>query len=256
MNEIRDGVRERYTRIASEIAGTNTREGETSCCGEECCGPDVDGCGGGYDASELVSLGLDPRASLGCGNPTLMADLRPGDTVLDLGSGAGIDVLLSARRVGPAGHAFGVDMTDEMLTLARANQASSGVANATFLKGTIEELPLPDQSVDVVISNCVINLAADKRAVLQEAFRVLRPGGRLAVTDMVALLEMPPALKGRMDLWAGCVAGTIGVDVYAGHLRATGFEAIDIDVEPNQHPSDFGGWIASAAVRATKPPAG
>src|SRR2546427_405119 len=191
-----------------------------SCCDDSCC--DANGCGDAYAADELASLGLDAAVSLGCGNPLLLADLRPGEDVLDLGSGAGLDVLLSARRVGPDGHAYGVDMTDEMLAVARSNQAKAMVANATFLKGAIEQIPLPDGAVDVVISNCVINLAADKRAVLREAHRVLRPGGRFAVADMVGLAELPAEVKRSLDQWAGCVAGTISIQEYTSALRADG----------------------------------
>src|SRR5437867_2135442 len=202
--ELRQLVRAKYAQSALGMAKGS------ACCDDSCC--DANGCGDGYAADELASLGLDASASLGCGNPTLLADLRPGEVVLDLGSGAGLDVLLSARRVAPDGHAYGVDMTDEMLAVALANQTKSGLSNATFLKGTIESVPLPDASVDVVISNCVINLAADKRAVLREAFRVLRPDGRFAVADMIALEELTPEAKQRLDLWAGCVAGTISLD--------------------------------------------
>jgi ubiquinone/menaquinone biosynthesis C-methylase UbiE len=170
--------------------------------------------------------------------------------VLDLGSGAGLDVLLSARRVLPAGHAYGVDMTDEMLAVARKNQDKAAVTNATFLKGTIEDLPLPDASVDVVISNCVINLAADKRAVLREAHRVLVPGGRLAVADMVALAELPPEVKRSLDDWAGCIAGTISIEEYTDALRGAGFRDVDVEVLRETRIGD--GAIASAYIRARK----
>jgi ubiquinone/menaquinone biosynthesis C-methylase UbiE len=222
-----------------------------SCCDDSCC--DANGCGDAYAADELASLGLDAAVSLGCGNPMLLADLRPGEDVLDLGSGAGLDVLLSARRVAPGGQVYGVDMTDEMLAVARANQATSGLGNATFLKGTIESVPLPDASVDVVISNCVINLAADKGAVLREAFRVLRPNGRFAVADMIALDELAPEAKQRLDLWAGCVAGTISLDAYTKKLQAAGFEAIDIEVTREVRLEDVEGLIASAYIRARRP---
>jgi ubiquinone/menaquinone biosynthesis C-methylase UbiE len=224
-----------------------------SCCDEECCSET--GCGEGYSAEEIASVGMSPTASLGCGNPMLLADLRPGETVLDLGSGAGLDVLLSAKRVAPGGHAYGVDMTDEMLAVARENQRKSGLANVTFLKGTIEEIPLDDSAVDVVISNCVINLAADKGAVLREAFRVLRPEGRFAVADMVAIEDLSPETKKRLDLWAGCVAGTISIDDYTTKLRDAGFRDVDIEVTKEQHLDGVEGTIASAYIRARKPAA-
>src|SRR5438034_5441229 len=221
-----------------------------SCCDDSCC--DANGCGDGYAADELASLGLDAAVSLGCGNPMLLADLRPGEVVLDLGSGAGLDVLLSARRVAPGGHAYGVDMTDEMLAVARANQAKVAVDNATFLKGTIEEIPLPDASVDVVISNCVINLAADKRAVLREAYRVLGPGGRFAVADMVAIAELPAEVKRSLDQWAGCVAGTISIDEYTTALRDAGFRDVDVEITRETRLDGVDGAIASAYIRARK----
>jgi SAM-dependent methyltransferase len=245
MNEIQDTVRAKYAERALEMAKG------TSCCDDSCC--DANGCGDGYAAEELASVGLGAGVSLGCGNPTLLADLRPGEVVLDLGSGAGLDVLLSAKRVAPDGQAYGVDMTDEMLAVARANQAKSGLSNATFLKGTIENVPLPDAAVDVVISNCVINLAADKGAVLREAFRVLRPEGRFAVADMIALEELAPDAKRRLDLWAGCVAGTISLDAYTQELREAGFDAIDIEVTREVKLEGVEGRIASAYIRARRP---
>jgi ubiquinone/menaquinone biosynthesis C-methylase UbiE len=168
-------------------------------------------------------------ASLGCGNPTALARLNPGETVLDLGSGGGIDVLLSARRVGPAGKAYGLDMTDEMLALARENQRKAGVENVEFLKGEIEHIPLPDDSVDVIISNCVINLSADKDQVLREAFRVLKPGGRLAVSDVVTRGEMPPEIRQRVLLWVGCIAGALEENEYRAKLSAAGFDSVDVE---------------------------
>jgi ubiquinone/menaquinone biosynthesis C-methylase UbiE len=173
--------------------------------------------------------------------------------VLDLGSGGGLDVLLSARRVAPGGHAYGVDMTDEMLALANRNRARAGVENATFLRGTIEQVPLPDASVDVVISNCVINLAEDKGAVIREAFRVLRPGGRLAVSDMVELRDLPPPVKQALDAWAGCVAGTIPVEQYRELLVDAGFEAVELEITGEQAVEGLPGAIGSAAIRARKP---
>jgi arsenite methyltransferase len=245
VSEIQEAVRERYAAKALQMAQS------ASCCDTSCCG-DESGCGGEYSASELASVGIDATSSLGCGNPMLLAELRPGERVLDLGSGAGLDVLLSARRVGPDGHAYGVDMTDEMLAVARANQAKAAVTNATFLKGAIEAIPLPDAAVDVVISNCVINLAADKRAVLREAHRVLRPGGRFAVADMVALAELPVEVKRSLDQWAGCVAGTISIDEYTAALRDTGFKAIDVEVTREVRLDGVDGAIASAYIRARK----
>jgi arsenite methyltransferase len=245
VSEIQDAVRERYAAKALQMVQS------ASCCDTNCCG-DESGCGGEYSASELASVGIDATSSLGCGNPMLLAELRPGERVLDLGSGAGLDVLLSARRVGPEGHAYGVDMTDEMLAVARANQAKAAVANATFLKGTIEAIPLPDAAVDVVISNCVINLAADKRTVLREAHRVLRSGGRFAVADMVALAELPVEVKRSLDQWAGCVAGTISIDEYTAALRDAGFKAIDVEVTREVRLDGVDGAIASAYIRALK----
>jgi len=245
VSEIQDAVRERYAAKALQMAQS------ASCCDSSCSG-DESGCGGEYSARELASVGIDATSSLGCGNPMLLAELRPGERVLDLGSGAGLDVLLSARRVGPDGHAYGVDMTDEMLAVARSNQAKAAVANATFLKGAIEAIPLPDAAVDVVISNCVINLAADKRAVLREAHRVLRPGGRFAVADMVALAELPVEVKRSLDQWAGCVAGTISIDEYTAALRDAGFKAIDVEVTREVRLDGVDGAIASAYIRARK----
>ncbi len=249
MSELQEAVRARYAERALQMVKTTPG----SCCDDSCCSTEDSTCGEGYTAAELASIGLDPTASLGCGNPTMLADLHPGEAVLDLGSGAGIDVLLSARRVTPGGYAYGVDMTEEMLAVARENQRKSGVANATFLKGTIEQVPLADAAVDVVISNCVINLAADKAAVLREAYRVLRPNGRLAVADMVALEELAPEAKRRLDLWAGCVAGTISIDEYTSALRAAGFADVDVEVTREVQLDGVEGRIASAYIRARKP---
>src|SRR6195256_6384540 len=212
MSDVKEAVRSRYAGVARQLSviqpGANA-----GCCQAD--GPDC-GCSGSYSAAELQEIGLSESVSLGCGNPTILAQLTPGQVVLDLGSGAGLDVLLSARRVAPGGHAYGVDMTDEMLELANSNMKRAGVGNATFLKGSIESIPLPDASVDVVISNCVINLAEDKGAVIKEAFRVLRPGGLFAVADMVELESLAPALKKRLDAWAGCISGTIPLGEYRG----------------------------------------
>ena len=255
MESIRDGVRERYADIATKMkTGGN-------CCDPSCCGG-TDAISGPigereYSQKELAELGLSLGASLGCGNPMQLTTLKPGDVVLDLGSGAGLDVLLSARRVAPGGHAYGLDMTDEMLALANENKSRTGIENATFLKGTIEAIPLPAESVDVVISNCVINLAADKAAVLKEAFRVLRPGGRFAVSDMVELEPLAPVLKSALDAWAGCVAGTISVDAYRDALAAAGFTNIEVEITNRFTPAEAGfpaesGKIASAHIRAEK----
>jgi len=253
MSEPQQAVRERYAAAAVKMASATP-----GCCGapDGCCGDATSvSLATGYPADDLAGVGLSQSMSLGCGNPILLAELKPGERVLDLGSGGGIDVLLSARRVGETGHAFGVDMTDEMLALAEANQARSGLANATFLKGTIEAVPLPEGSVDVVISNCVINLAEDKGAVIREAFRVLKPGGRLAVADMVELEALAPAGKSAADAWAGCIAGTIPVDEYRRILLAAGFAEPDIQVhDVNQVPG--GGSIGSAYIRALKSLAG
>jgi len=244
MSDVIEAVRQRYAEKAVQMARG------AACCDSSCCS-DME-CSDGYSSEELTAIGIDPSSSLGCGNPTLLADLKRGEHVLDLGSGAGLDVLLSARRVGPDGHAYGVDMTDEMLAVARENQAKARVANATFLKGTIEAIPLPDASVDVVISNCVINLAADKAVVLREAYRVLRPGGRFAVADMVALAELPAEVKRSLDEWAGCVAGTIPIDEYARELRNAGFAGVDIEVTREVRLDGADGAVASAYIRARK----
>jgi arsenite methyltransferase len=212
-------------------------------------------------------------ASLGCGNPTALLNLGEGETVLDLGSGGGIDVLLSARRVGSTGKVYGLDMTDDMLALARENQRRAGVTNVEFLKGAIESIPLPDQSVDVVISNCVINLSADKDAVLREAFRVLKPGGRFAVSDVVVRGEVPAEIRRHMELWVGCIAGALSESDYTRKLRQAGFDAIDLErwrvyriedardfltgsgVDVDTIAAEVDGQFASAFIRATRPKA-
>src|SRR5437660_8875712 len=256
METIQESVRAHYAKTAIKI-----KQGG-SCCDSSCCGG-TDAVSGPigereYSPTELRELGMSLGASLGCGNPTALTELHPGDVVLDLGSGAGLDVLLSARRVSPGGHAYGLDMTDEMLALANENKARAGVTNASFLKGTIEEIPLPGSAVDVVISNCVINLAADKTAVLKEAFRVLKPGGRLAVSDMVELEPLPLHLKSAMAAWAGCVAGTIPVQAYRAALLEAGFVDVDVEVTHTFGPGEAGlpagsGKLASAYIRAAKP---
>jgi arsenite methyltransferase len=269
--DIKKTVKEKYGQAAAQA-----RSGARSCCGpaaSSCCSVDP-------ITKDLYSLdqtaGLPEKAllaSLGCGNPTALAELSLGETVLDLGSGGGIDVLLSAKRVGPEGKAYGLDMTDEMLSLARENQRKAGVKNVEFLKGEIEKIPLPDNSVDVIISNCVINLSADKDSVLREAFRVLKPGGRFAVSDIVVLGDVPRDIRRNVELWAGCVAGALHQDEYRSKLSTAGFESIDIeptriyqgqDVRDLLAGTNLGaesiiaqieGKFASAFIRARKPAA-
>jgi SAM-dependent methyltransferase len=252
MSDVKEAVRSRYATAARQLT---VLQGDpaAACCGVD--GADC-GCRGSYAASELQEIGLSESVSLGCGNPTMLAQLEPGQVVLDLGSGAGLDVLLSARRVAPGGHAYGVDMTDEMLQLANTNMKNAGVENATFLKGSIESVPLPDASVDVVISNCVINLAEDKGAVIKEAFRVLRPGGLFAVADMVELETLDPTLKKQLDSWAGCISGTIPIDEYRDALLSAGFADPDFQVHSTQTMPDVDGKVGSAYIRARKPLAG
>jgi arsenite methyltransferase len=225
---IKETVKEKYGEAAIKVL-----EGERASCGPGgACGCDPVSANL-YDATETAGLPEGAvLASLGCGNPTALAELREGEIVLDLGSGGGIDVLLSAKRVGPTGKAYGLDMTDEMLALARDNQRKAGVSNVEFLKGEIENIPLPDRSVDVIISNCVINLSADKRRVIAEAFRVLKPGGRFAVSDVVCRGEVPAAVRKNMELWVGCVAGALEETEYQGLLAQAGF--VDISVEPTR----------------------
>jgi len=232
--DIVDRVRERYAGAALRV--TNSAIGG---CDAACCGTPVTS--NLYDLAQTADLPGDAViAWLGCGNPTALIDLRAGETVLDLGSGGGIDVLLSARRVGETGFAFGLDMTDEMLALAQANKAKAGARNVAFLKGRIEDIPLPANSVDVVISNCVINLSADKGQVLREAFRVLRPGGRFAVSDVVAEGPVPAALRRNMEAWVGCLAGALEIDTYRELLTAAGFEGIEMEVTRRYTLADAG----------------
>lgn len=225
--ELKEIVKEKYGAAALRV---NT--GGSSCCGasaalESCCDPITSNL---YDAAQEGEIpDTAMKASLGCGNPTALAELKAGETVLDLGSGGGIDVLLSARRVGPTGKAFGLDMTDEMLALARDNQRKAGVENVEFLKGEIEHIPLPDNSVDVIISNCVINLSGDKDRVLSEAFRVLKPGGRFAVSDVVTRGDVPDQVRKNMLLWVGCIAGALGEDEYTAKLTAAGFNGVEVE---------------------------
>lgn len=262
-------VREKYGSIARSVAAT----GAAACCDSamRCCDPITKDLYEDSETSQLPEQAV--LASLGCGNPTALIDLKAGETVLDLGSGGGIDVLLSARRVGPAGKAYGLDMTDEMLALARENQRKAGATNVEFLKGEIENIPLPDASVDVVISNCVINLSADKSRVLREAFRVLRPGGRFAVSDVVVRGEVPDAVRQSMLLWVGCIAGALEENDYRQRLTAAGF--VDVELEPtrtydiedarvflteagvavDEMAPQVEGKFLSAFIRATKPAA-
>ncbi len=267
-----DSVKDKYGAIARKV-----RIGETdaaSCCGPSCCG------GGEKDAisanlySDAEAAEVPAKAitaSLGCGNPTALAELRAGDTVLDLGSGGGIDVLLSARRVGPTGKAYGLDMTDEMLALALENAKKAGAINVEFLKGHIENIPLPSNTIDVIISNCVINLSGNKDRVMAEAFRVLKPGGRFAVSDVVRLREVPEDVKKNLELWIGCVAGALQKDDYVSKLKAAGFADIDVEVtreyraaeaqsfledsglNVDEYAKQIDGAFISAFIRARKP---
>jgi arsenite methyltransferase len=269
--EVKETVREKYGQAALRVSA-----GGSSCCGaaaalDNCCDPITSNLYDASQASELPDAAL--KASLGCGNPTALAELKPGEVVLDLGSGGGIDVLLSARRVGPAGKAYGLDMTDEMLALARENQRNAGVGNVEFLKGEIESIPLPDNSVDVIISNCVINLSADKNRVLREAFRVLKPGGRFAVSDVVTRGEVPQEVRQSMLLWVGCIAGALEEYEYVGRLAKAGFDKIDVEptriyniedarqfltgegIDVDVIAPQVEGKFMSAFIRAVKPPA-
>jgi len=248
MSEVREAVRSRYAGVAKQLKVIPIGQtiADAGCCQAD--GPDC-GCSGSYSLDELKEIGLSEAVSLGCGNPTMLAQLSPGQVVLDLGSGAGLDVLLSARRVAPQGHAYGVDMTDEMLALANANRAKAEIRNATFLRGTIENVPLPDAS----ISNCVINLAEDKGAVIKEAFRVLRPGGLFAVADMVELETLDPTIKKNLDAWAGCLSGTIPIDAYRANLIDAGFQDPDFQVHATESMPGVDGKIGSAYIRARKP---
>jgi len=262
--DLKDTVRERYAEAARGAAAGG-------CCQGACGDPITSAL---YSSAETAGLPTGAvRASLGCGNPTALADLHPGQTVLDLGSGGGIDVLLSAQRVTPTGKAYGLDMTDEMLALARENQKKAGVGNVEFLKGEIENIPLPDNSVDVIISNCVINLSADKDRVLREAFRVLKPGGRFAVSDVVVRGEVPAEIRKNVELWIGCIAGALRDVDYREKLATAGFESIDIEptriydiedarqflaaqgIDVNAIAPQVAGKFMSAFVRARKPAA-
>ena len=267
--DIKEVVKEKYGQAALRATS-----GGSSCCGaapasSDCCDPITSNL---YDVSQISQIPEEALlASLGCGNPTALAKLNPGEVVLDLGSGGGIDVLLSARRVGPTGKAYGLDMTDEMLALANENKRKSGMENVEFLKGEIENIPLPDNSVNVIISNCVINLSADKDKVLREAFRVLKPGGRLAVSDVVTRGDISPKVRESILLWVGCIAGALDETEYRNKLAAAGFEQIDIEptriyraddardiltasgLDVNTIAADVDGKFFSAFVRAVKP---
>jgi SAM-dependent methyltransferase len=303
--DVKKEVKDRYAKAARQVieqAGVKKRqtEGTVSCCGDDpaqksqsaghgsagaegaasCCGDDSVSAKGAitadlYGTDELKGVPAEAAlASLGCGNPTALAALEPGEVVLDLGSGGGIDVILSARRVGPEGKAYGLDMTDEMLAVARENQrqaAEEGITNIEFLKGDIEDVPLPDNSVDVIISNCVINLSPDKPRVLKEAFRVLKPGGRFAVADIVARGQISDPIRRDMELWTGCIAGALEENTYRGYLSDAGFEQIDfeatrvfriekgggcgtqIEVTADDSTAEIDGTFISAFIRATKP---
>jgi SAM-dependent methyltransferase len=248
MSTIRDTVREKYGDLARRVATGKSER--SSCCGPASCGGSSDPITRNlYDDAQKGDLPEKAvLASLGCGNPTALAELRPGETVLDLGSGGGIDVLLSARRVGPRGTVYGLDMTDDMLELARENQRKAGVENAVFLKGEIENLPLPEASVDVILSNCVINLSADKDRVFEEAFRVLRPGGRLAVSDVIVRGEVPPEIRRNMELWIGCIAGALELSDCERKLARVGFEGITIEPTRVYRLEDAREFLATEGV--------
>jgi len=268
--DIKQVVKEKYGQAALRVTG-----GGSGCCGSapatDCCDPITSNL---YDVTQIKQIPEEALlASLGCGNPTALARLNPGEVVLDLGSGGGIDVLLSARRVGPTGKAYGLDMTDEMLALANENKRKSGMENVDFLKGEIENIPLPDNSVDVIISNCVINLSADKDKVLREALRVLKPGGRFAVSDVVTRGAIDPQIRQSVLLWVGCIAGALDEQEYRGKLAAAGFEQIDIEptriykteearnilaaegIDVDAIAAEVDGRVMSAFIRAVKPAA-
>lgn len=251
--QLRAEVRTRYARTALQVSGTEQPQA-ASCCGSGCCSTSASDSAIISDLYTPAELGEIPLAaalaSRGCGNPTALAELKPGERVLDLGSGGGIDVLLSAKRVGPSGFAYGLDMTDEMLALAERNRVEAGVENVRFLKGEIEAIPLPPDSVDVVISNCVINLSADKGQVLREAYRVLASGGRFAVSDIIFQGQIPPVLRADLESWAGCIAGALEEETYRQLLTASGFTEIDIEVTRRYALSDISESGAGASIAA------
>jgi arsenite methyltransferase len=273
MSDIREAVKEKYGAIAAAVRESSA-DAKVGCCGPTACGDGDPITSNLYSDAERGDLPAEAvAASLGCGNPTALLGLEPGQTVLDLGSGGGIDVLLSAKRVGPTGKVYGLDMTDEMLALARENQRKAGAINVEFLKGTIESIPLPDNSVDVIISNCVINLSSDKDAVLREAFRVLKPGGRFAVSDVVVRGDVPADVRRSMELWVGCIAGALEEREYQAKLAAAGFANVEVEpwriyriedaraflsesgVDVERVAPMVEGRFASAFVRAMKPAA-
>jgi len=247
---IKEVVKERYAQAAVRAAS-----GKSSCCGTS--PASIDGCDpitsnlyGDNETSAIPEEAL--RASLGCGNPTALAKLQPGETVLDLGSGGGIDVLLSAKRVGPTGKAYGLDMTDEMLALAEQNKLKSGLKNVEFLKGEIENIPLPPDTVDVIVSNCVINLSGDKDRVLREAFRVLKPGGRFAISDVIVRGEVPREIRKSMELWVGCVAGALSEAEYREKLAAAGFETVEIEATRVYDVNDAREFLCASGIDAVE----
>lgn len=249
---VRAVVSKKYGQAALQVLNTGT-VASSGCCGDNCCGS-AEGNAITADLYSVTELGELPAAaalaSLGCGNPTALAELRHGEKVLDLGSGGGIDVLLSARRVGPTGFAYGLDMTDAMLELAERNRKEAGVENVRFLKGQIEAIPLPDTEVDVVISNCVINLSVDKAQVLREAYRVLAPGGRFAVSDVVFQGHIPEAMRSDLESWAGCIAGALEEETYRQLLHETGFTDIEVEVTRRYDVNDVANSGASASIAA------
>jgi len=247
---IKEVVKEKYAQAA-----VRALSGKSSCCGTS--PASINGCdpitSNLYEDNETSTIPEEARrASLGCGNPTALAKLQPGETVLDLGSGGGIDVLLSAKRVGPTGKAYGLDMTDEMLSLAEQNKLKSGLKNVEFLKGEIENIPLPNDTVDVIVSNCVINLSGDKDRVLREAFRVLKPGGRFAISDVVVRGEVPPEIRKSMELWVGCVAGALSETEYREKLSAAGFESVDIEATRVYDVNDAREFLCSSGIDAVE----
>jgi arsenite methyltransferase len=244
---IQEAVKQKYGEAAKQVA-----RGGTACCGG---GAELSACDpitkNLYDETQKSALPAEAvAASLGCGNPTALARLQPGEVVLDLGSGGGIDVLLSAKRVGPTGKAYGLDMTEEMLALARENQKKAGVENAEFLKGAIENVPLPDNTVDVIISNCVINLSGDKDRVLAEAFRVLKPGGRFAISDVVVRGNVPAEIRRSMELWVGCIAGALEENEYRGKLQRTGFESVEVEATRVYKAEDAREFLSASGLDA------